>query len=90
MAQLFNVPRVFDKAERWLFKSSNFPSHEQIRIADQYKLEALRVQKMSEIDSVDDVTELKNSDSYKHYSNAILTEIIEKLLKFSANDMDVQ
>lgn len=86
LAHLFDIPIIMGKCEKWLYKSTDLPFHTQLRLADQYNLGVLRAEQLGYIRSFDDVTVLKNSDSFKHYSAGLMADIIEKMIELRTSE----
>ncbi|GMT30448.1 hypothetical protein PFISCL1PPCAC_21745, partial [Pristionchus fissidentatus] len=83
LADRFNMKRILDRAEKWLNSDDNedMEIHDKLRLSDQYHLDLLQLNCISSIDSIDQIVEVKKSDSYQFLSEEIKDELFDKMVK---------
>ncbi|GMT01370.1 hypothetical protein PENTCL1PPCAC_23544, partial [Pristionchus entomophagus] len=96
MADKYEITGFLERAEKFLLRAvtpgdpmntkqpeyTELPMHTKLRLADQYKLDVLKDHILGDIDKFEEIEELNNSDSYKHYSREIVDFLMKKMVKF--------
>ncbi|GMS79995.1 hypothetical protein PENTCL1PPCAC_2170 [Pristionchus entomophagus] len=80
IADRFEITSILDKAESLLYRSK-LSLHEKLRLSDEYRLEVLKMKCLRAISDVNVVEEVKNSDSYIHYSSGLKDGIINRMIQ---------
>ncbi|GMT29918.1 hypothetical protein PFISCL1PPCAC_21215 [Pristionchus fissidentatus] len=85
IADLYDIKYIFNKVEeyllkvdgRWPFFSLDYEG--KLLLADKYKLEALKLQCLHKLESIEEVTDVMETEEYTKFSDATKAAMLERI-----------
>eukprot|EP00080_Pristionchus_pacificus_P007004 PDM67024.1 BTB domain-containing protein [Pristionchus pacificus] len=85
LADQFQIDVIIDQVEKFLIYSTEFIAVKKLHLSDQYRLVQLQDHCLGDIESVDDVLDLKETDGFKELADNVKALLLEKTYKQTFN-----